>query len=61
MGPIQIHLGIDRITSFNVAAMRGVNFNFGINILIGKKEILPRKIAAEAEEAAAEQNMNFQN
>jgi hypothetical protein len=60
LGPIQFHLGLDRITSFNVAAMRGVNFNFGINILIGKKEILPRKIAAKEEEKAAEQNMLFQ-
>ncbi|MDR1973648.1 MAG: DUF5723 family protein [Bacteroidales bacterium] len=59
-GPIQFHLGIDRITSFNVAAMRGVNFNFGINILIGKKEILRHKIQAVEDEEAAEQNMQLQ-
>ncbi|MDR0618642.1 MAG: DUF5723 family protein [Bacteroidales bacterium] len=60
LGPIQIHLGLDRITSFNVAAMRGVNFNFGINILIGKKEILRHKIEEVADEEAAEQNMKLQ-
>jgi hypothetical protein len=60
MGPIQLHLGVDRLNSFNVAAMRGVNFNFGINILLGKKEILRSKIQAQSEEEAADQNMKFQ-
>ncbi len=60
MGPIQLHLGVDRLNSFNVAGMRGVNFNFGLNVLLGKKEILRSKIQAQSEEEAAEQNMKFQ-
>ncbi len=35
-GPLQIHLGLDRLNSFNVAGMRTVNLNFGLNLVLGK-------------------------
>lgn len=36
MGPLQLHLGVDRINSFNVAKMRTLNVNFGLNLVFGK-------------------------
>lgn len=35
-GPLQLHLGVDRINSFNVAKMRTFNVNFGLNLVFGK-------------------------
>lgn len=35
-GPLQIHLGVDRINSFNVNRMRTFNVNFGLNLVFGK-------------------------
>lgn len=35
-GPVQFHLGIDRINSFNVAKMRTASVSFGINLVFGK-------------------------
>lgn len=35
-GPLQIHLGVDRLNSFNVAKMRTANVNFGLNLVLGK-------------------------
>lgn len=35
-GPLQIHLGVDRLNSFNVAGMRTANVNFGLNLVLGK-------------------------
>lgn len=35
-GPLQIHLGLDRLNSFNVAGMRAANVNFGLNLVLGK-------------------------
>lgn len=35
-GPLQLHLGVDRLNSFNVARMRTVNVNFGLNLVFGK-------------------------
>lgn len=35
-GPLQFHLGVDRINSFNVAKMRTASVSFGINLVFGK-------------------------
>lgn len=35
-GPVQFHLGVDRINSFNVAKMRTASVTFGINLVFGK-------------------------
>lgn len=35
-GPVQFHLGVDRINSFNVAKMRTVGVSFGMNLVFGK-------------------------
>ena len=59
LGPAQLHFGLDRINSFNVAKMRTAVLTFGINFVIGKHEILPSKIAYIKAEKAAEQNMTY--
>ncbi len=59
LGPLQLHLGIDRINSFNAAKLRTVAVTFGVNFVIGKHEILPSKIAYIKAEKAAEQNMRY--
>lgn len=59
LGPVQLHLGIDRINSFNVAKMRTASVTFGINFVIGKYEIHPSKIAYIRSERAAAQNMEY--
>lgn len=59
LGPVQLHLGVDRINSFNVAKMRTAAVTFGINFVIGKYEIHPSKIAYIKAEKAAAQNMEF--
>ncbi|MBD5390235.1 hypothetical protein HDR64_03900 [bacterium] len=59
LGPLQLHLGVDRINSFNVAKMRTAAVTFGINFVIGKYEIHPSKIAYIRSERAAAQNMEF--
>lgn len=35
-GPVQFHLAVDRINSFNVAKMRTASVSFGINLVFGK-------------------------
>ena len=35
-GPVQFHLGVDRINSFNVSKMRTASVTFGINLVFGK-------------------------
>lgn len=35
-GPVQFHIGVDRINSFNVAKMRTASVSFGINLVFGK-------------------------
>ena len=59
LGPLQLHLGVDRINSFNVAKMRTAAVTFGINFVIGKYEIHPSKIAYIRSERAASQNMEY--
>ena len=59
LGPAQLHLGLDRLNSFNAAKLRTVVLTFGINFVIGKHEILPSKIAYIKAEKAAEQNMTY--
>lgn len=59
LGPVQLHLGVDRINSFNVAKMRTASVTFGINFVIGKYEIHPSKIAYIRSERAASQNMEY--
>lgn len=59
LGPLQLHLGVDRINSFNVAKMRTASVTFGINFVIGKYEIHPSKIAYIRSERAASQNMEY--
>lgn len=59
LGPVQLHLGVDRINSFNVAKMRTASVTFGINFVIGKYEIHPSKLAYIRAEKAAAQNMEY--
>lgn len=59
IGPVQLYLGVDRLNSFNVAAMRTVNVNFGINFVFGKHEILPSKIAKEKHFNSATKSSNY--
>lgn len=35
-GPLQVHVGVDRLNSFNVAGMRTANLSFGLNLVLGK-------------------------
>ncbi|MCM1169884.1 MAG: DUF5723 family protein [Bacteroides sp.] len=37
-GPVQFHIGVDRINSFNVAKMRTASVSFGINLVFGKSK-----------------------
>ena len=35
-GPVQLHVGVDRLNSFNVAKMRTASVTFGLNLVFGK-------------------------
>lgn len=35
-GPVQLHIGVDRLNSFNAAKMRTASVTFGLNLVFGK-------------------------